>query len=462
MEFLANINKLVSGMIWGPPMLALMLGTGLYLSARTGFLQFRRFGLIMRHTLGGIFKKQKAGEGAVTPFQAVSTALAGTAGTGNIAGITLALTLGGPGSLFWLWVTALIGMATKFAEVTLAIRFRERNAAGDWVGGTMYTIKNGLGRRWSWMGGLFSVFCALAAFGMGNAVQVGNISAAVQTAAAALVPGAGRFAAGISWTVGIAVAVFAAAVLLGGIKRLGRVTETLIPFMSVVYILCCLAVILTHMRGLGRAAELIFYGAFSPKAAAGGVSGFTLSSGLSWGLRRGVFTNEAGLGSAPMAHAASSETNPVRQGYYGVFEVFVDTIVLCTLTGFALLSSGVALPYGQSGGTELNAAAFATVFGAKASGLILAVSITVFAVATVLSWGLYGTRCVEYLFGRRSIRPYQFLFSGMCVLGAVMRLDLAWELSDTFNGLMALPNLVAVLCLSGVVAKLTKREARRL
>ncbi|MCL2343804.1 MAG: sodium:alanine symporter family protein [Firmicutes bacterium] len=462
MEFLSTLNKTVSALVWGPPMLALMLGTGLYLSARTGFLQFRKFGPVMKNTLGKIFTRQKAGTGSVTPFQAVSTALAGTAGTGNIAGITLALCLGGPGSLFWLWVTALIGMATKYAEVTLAIRFRERNAAGDWVGGTMYTIKNGLGRRWAWLGGVFCVFCALAAFGMGNAVQVGNISAAVQNAAAVFLPGAGKYAEEIGWAVGLIVAVFAAVVLLGGVKRLGRVTETLIPLMSLVYIICCLAVLLTHTQGLGHAVQLIFRGAFDPKAAFGGVSGFTVSSALSWGLRRGVFTNEAGLGSAPMAHAASSETNPVKQGYYGIFEVFIDTIVLCTLTGLSLLASGVPLPYGQSAGTEVNAAAFATVFGEKAANLLLAVSITVFAAATVLSWGLYGARCAEYLLGSRAIRPYQLLFSGMCVLGAVMKLDLAWALSDTFNGLMALPNLVAVLCLSGLVAKLTRRELEHL
>ena len=455
MEMIANINNTINGIVWGIPMLVLLLGAGLFLTIRTGGLQFRRFGYAMKNTIGKVFHKTEKQEGAVSPFQAVTTALAATVGTGNIAGITWAVTLGGAGSIFWLWVSALIGMCTTYAEVVLAVKYRERNAQGDWVGGPMYYITNGLGQNWKWLAVIFSVFGALAAFGIGNAVQVGNITDSINTAVTAFNPafsGTGT----LNLIVGIIVAVIVAFTLLGGIQRLGSVTEKLIPFMSIIYIVSSLIVLVCHAQALPGVFALIFKGAFNPTAAVGGISGFTLKLCIEWGVKRGVFSNEAGLGSAPMAHAATSETNPVKQGLYGIFEVFMDTIVICTMSGLTLLVSGIDLNYGTKGTTALNAQALGTVFGDEIGALIIAVGISLFALSTVLSWGLYGTRCCEFLFGTRFNKVYQTIFVVVCVVGATMDLGLAWDIADTLNGLMAIPNLIALLGLSGVVVKLTK------
>lgn len=455
-DTIASVNGAINNVVWGVPMLVLLVGAGLFLSVRCDFVQFTRFGYAMRNTIGRIFKNQKAGTGEITPFQAVTTALAATVGTGNIAGITWAITLGGPGSLFWLWVSALIGMCTKYAEVVLSIRYRERNAAGDWVGGPMYYIRNGLGKGWNWLAGLFCVFGALAAFGIGNAVQIGNITDAVNTAVQAFNPGAAAYAGTINLVLGVILAVITAVVLLGGVKRLGAVTERLVPFMALVYIVACLAVVLVNIGSIGSVFASIFQGAFNPTAAVGGISGFTIMQTITWGVKRGVFSNEAGLGSAPIAHAASSETNPVRQGLYGIFEVFMDTIVICTLTGLTLLMSGIDLQYGVKGTTALNSAALGTVFGNQLGALIIAVGIALFALSTVLSWALYGTRCCEFLFGGKITRIYQVVFVLVVIVGATMELSLAWDIADTLNGLMAIPNLVALLLLSGTVAKITR------
>lgn len=459
MGTIAKINEIVCGFVWGAPMVILLVGVGIYLTIITKGVQFRRFGYAMRSTLGGIFKKQKAGRGSVTPFQAVTTALAGSVGTGNIASITLAITLGGAGALFWLWVTALIGMCTKYAEVVLAIRFRERNANGDWVGGPMYYIKNGLGSNWRWLGVAFSIFGSLAAFGIGNAVQVGNITSAVNTMLSVF--SKGDISVNVNLIVGVIIAAVVALVLLGGIKRLGSVTEKLVPFMSIVYILACLCVILANLDALGSTFALIIKGAFNPSAVVGGVGGFTLMQCISLGVKRGVFSNEAGLGSAPIAHAASSETNPVRQGMYGILEVFVDTILICTLTGITLLISGIELNYGTQGTTALNSEAIGTVFGSQAGCLIIAVGITLFALTSIFGWGLYGTRCAEYVFGSRIIKPYQLVFVLACILSATMEMNLIWSIADTLNGLMAIPNLIALISLSGIVAKLTKQHFQK-
>ncbi|MBQ3256834.1 MAG: sodium:alanine symporter family protein [Oscillospiraceae bacterium] len=455
MEMIANINNTINGIVWGIPMLVLLLGAGLFLTIRTGGLQFRRFGYAMKNTIGKVFHKTEKQEGAVSPFQAVTTALAATVGTGNIAGITWAVTLGGAGSIFWLWVSALIGMCTKYAEVVLAVKYRERNAQGDWVGGPMYYITNGLGQNWKWLAVIFSVFGALAAFGIGNAVQVGNITDSINTAVTTFNPafsGTGT----LNLIVGIIVAAIVAFTLLGGIQRLGSVTEKLIPFMSIIYIVSSLIVLVCHAQALPGVFALIFKGAFNPTAAVGGISGFTLKLCIEWGVKRGVFSNEAGLGSAPMAHAATSETNPVKQGLYGIFEVFMDTIVICTMSGLTLLVSGIDLNYGTKGTTALNAQALGTVFGDEIGALIIAVGISLFALSTVLSWGLYGTRCCEYLFGTKFNKVYQAIFVVVCVVGATMDLGLAWDIADTLNGLMAIPNLIALLGLSGVVVSLTK------
>ena len=458
MELIASINSAINGVVWGPPMLILLVGTGILLTCRTAGVQVRKFGYAMKNTIGKIFKKTEAAEGEVTPFQAVTTALAATVGTGNIAGITAAVTLGGPGSIFWLWVTALIGMCTKYSEVLLAIKYREKNVYGDWVGGPMYYIKNGLGKKWTWLGAIFCVFGALAAFGIGNAVQVGNITSSVNTVITQFSPDfAGQ--ATVNLVLGIILAVCAAIVLLGGIKRLGSVTEKLVPIMAVIYIVACLVCCFYHIGCWPAIFRDIFAGAFTPAGVTGGAVGSMMLC-ITWGVKRGVFSNEAGLGSAPMAHAASSEKDPVRQGLYGIFEVFMDTIVICTLSGLTVLcgvySGGISIEYGVMGDTSMNAMALGTVFGGKGGAIVIALCLALFAFSTVLSWGMYGTRCCEFLLGPKSIKPYQIIFVIIVVVGATMDLSLAWDIADTLNGLMAIPNLIALIGLSGVIVKETK------
>ena len=458
MEQLLKVNEAVSSFVWGVPMLVLIIGTGLYLSVRTGFIQIFRFRYAMKNTIGKIFKKQKAGAHDVTPFQALTTALASTVGTGNIVGITSAVTLGGAGAIFWLWISAFIGMCTKYAEVVLAIRFRERNAAGEWAGGPMYTIKNGLGKSFGWLAALFCVFGAAAALGVGNAVQVGSMTSSINGAFQAFHPAAEQYRGTINLIVGLVTAGLTAVTLFGGVKRIGRVTEVLVPLMAAVYIIAALTVILVNIGSVGAAFSKILSEAFTPAAAAGGAAGISVRTAVGWGFRRGVFSNEAGLGSAPIAHASTSETNPVKQGLYGIFEVFLDTIVMCTITGLVLLMSGIDLGYGTHGTVALNIASFATVFGGKAAGVIIAVGMALFALATVFGWSLYGVRCVEFLFGRKSVKIYQLLYVLVVIAGATVDLNVIWQVADTLNGLMAIPNLIAVLALSGVVVKLTKEH----
>ena len=453
---LTNVNGAINGVVWGIPMLVLLVGTGIMLTIRTKGLQFRKFGYAMRNTIGKVFQKQEAGKGEITPFQAVTTALAATVGTGNISGVIAALTLGGPGSLFWLWVTALFGMVTKYSEALLAVKFRERNAKGDWVGGPMYYIKNGLGKKWNWLGFVFCIFGALAAFGIGNAVQIGNITNAIRTSILAFNPETTINFNILNLVIGVLIAVFVGVTVIGGIKRLGQVTEKLVPVMSIIYIVTCLIVILLHIGSIGHVFAMIFKGAFNPKAIVGAGIGVTIKSCIQWGVKRGVFSNEAGLGSAPIAHASSSEKNPVKQGLYGIFEVFMDSIVICSLTGLTILSSGVSFDYGKQGGNDLISNAIGTLLGNKIGSLLIAIAISLFALSTVLGWSLYGMRCCEYVFGPKSILPYQIVFVLICIVGATLELSLAWDIADTLNGLMAIPNLVALVGLSGVVVKLTK------
>ena len=457
----------LNGIAWGPWMLILLVGTGVYLSAKVGFIQFTKFGHAMKNTVGKIFQKQEADAGEVTPFQAMTTALAGTVGTGNIAGVTGAIAIGGPGAVFWMWLSALFGMVTKYAEVVLAVHYRERNAKGDYVGGPMYYIKNGLGEKWKWLAMTFSVFGALAAFGIGNMTQVNTIANAINNAidsfggntAAASVNLFGQTVPISSIVVGVIVAVIVALTLFGGIKRIGSVTERLIPFMAIIYIVCALCVVICNFGSLGKVFAMIFKGAFSAEAALGGAVGITIMTTIQKGVGRGVFSNEAGLGSAPIAHAATSEKDPVKQGLYGIFEVFMDTIVICTLTALTLLcgvESGVSITWGESAGAELISAAFATIFGSHLASLIIAVGIGLFALSTILSWSLYGSRCFEFLAGSKALIIYQVIFVVTIVIGATLKLSLVWDIGDTLNGFMAIPNLVALLGLSGVVVKLTK------
>ena len=464
---ISEIVSFLNGIAWGPWMLVLLVGTGIYLSARTGFLQFRKFGYIMKNTIGKVFHKQSAGDGEVTPFQAVSTALAATVGTGNIAGVTGAIAVGGPGAVFWMWISALFGMATKYSEVVLAVRYRERNANGNYVGGPMYYIKNGMGKRWTWLAVVFSVLAALAAFGIGNMTQVNTIAGSINTlidafggnTAAVTVSILGQTVPVSSLVVGAIVAIIVALVLFGGIKRIGQVAERIVPFMALAYILCALCVVFANFSSLGKVFSMIFEGAFNAQAALGGAFGITIMTTIQKGVGRGVFSNEAGLGSAPMAHAATSEQDPVKQGFYGVFEVFMDTIVICTLTALTLLcgvESGVSITWGKDAGAELISASFATVFGPQLGALVVAVGIGLFALSTVLSWSLYGSRCFEFLAGHKYVKIYQAIFIAAVVVGATLRLDLVWNIADTLNGFMAIPNLIALLALSGVVIRLTK------
>ena len=460
MELIASINSAINGFVWGVPMLVLLVGGGILLTIRNRGVQFRKFGYAMKNTIGKIFKKGEAKEGEITPFQAMSTALAGTVGTGNIAGITTAVTLGGPGTIFWLWITALIGMATKYSEVLLAVKFREKNKYGDWVGGPMYYIKNGLGKNWKWLGAIFCIFAALAAFGIGNAVQVGNITDSVNTVILSFNPDfSGQSTVNV--VLGLILVVLTAIVLFGGIKRLGAVTEKLVPFMAVVYIVACVIVLVYYGAYLPAVFSKIFTGAFSPEGVTGGAVGSVILV-ITWGVKRGVFSNEAGLGSAPMAHAATSETDPVKQGLYGIFEVFMDTIVICSLSGLTILCAteggALNLNIGTEGTTALNAQALGSVFTQKGGAIIIAVGLALFAFSTILSWALYGTRCCEFLFGSKAIKPYQIIFLVIIFVGATMELSLAWSIADTLNGLMAIPNLIALVGLSGVVVRETKRH----
>ena len=452
---------------WGPWMLLLLVGTGVYLSCRVGFIQFARFGYTMRNTLGKVFKKTQAGEGEVTPFQAVATALAATVGTGNIAGVTGAICVGGPGAVFWMWISALFGMVTKYAEVVLAVKYRERNDQGDWVGGPMYYIRNGLGKGFNWLACLFCVLGALAAFGIGNMTQVNTIATSVNTAidsfggstAAYTVSLLGQNVPISSIMIGFVVAMIVGMVLFGGIKRIGAVAELMVPVMAAIYILASILVVGFNFEHIGNVFAMIFQGAFNAEAALGGAFGITIMTTIQKGVGRGVFSNEAGLGSAPMAHAASSERDPVKQGLYGIFEVFMDTIVICTLTALTLLcGAGDQIVWGQSAGAELISASFSSVLGPQFGSTLVAVAITLFALSTILSWSLYGTRCCEFLLGSAAARVYQVLFVAMILVGVTLKLDLVWNIADTLNGFMAVPNLVALLGLSPVVIKQTKEH----
>ena len=465
----ADFVNVLNGIAWGPWMLVLLVGTGVFLSWKLGFLQFAKFGYAMRNTIGKFFTKQSAGGGEVTPFQAMSTALAATVGTGNIAGVTGAIAVGGPGAVFWMWLSAIFGMATKYAEVVLAVQYRERNAKGDYVGGPMYYIRNGLGKKWNWLAVLFSLLAALAAFGIGNMTQINTIATSINTTIDAFGGNTGATTILLlgqqvpvsSIAVGFLIAVIVAMVLFGGIKRIGSVTEKLVPGMALIYIICSLVVIFTNIDAIGGIFAMIFKGAFSAEAALGGAFGITIMQTIQKGVGRGVFSNEAGLGSAPMAHAATSEKDPVKQGLYGIFEVFMDTIVICTMTALTLLcgvDAGMEFTWGQSAGAEKIIASFSTVFGSQLGSLIVTVAISLFALSTILSWALYGTRCCEFLFGHKSVAIYQGIFVVVLIIGASLELELVWNIADTLNGFMAVPNLIALLGLSGVVVKLTKEH----
>lgn len=448
------INSAVNNFIWGVPAMICIIGVGLVLSFRTRFLQIRKFPYAMKVTFGRMFKKREASDGAMTPFQAVCTALAATVGTGNIAGVAGAIAIGGPGAVFWMWISAILGMCTKFSEVTLAVHFREKNVHGDLVGGPMYYIKNGLKKHWHWLAYLFSAFGVLTVFGTGNATQVNTITTAINTALMNYHVISKDAVPTVNLVVGIILAVLIALILLGGIRRIGQVTEKLVPFMALVYIVLAVGVILFNIGHIPAVFASIVEGAFHPAAVTGGAVGSFFMS-MKKGVSRGIFSNEAGLGTGSIAHACADTRKPVKQGFFGIFEVFVDTIVICTLTALVILCSQVPVSYGQAAGAELTISGFTATYGNWVS-VFTAVAMCCFAFSTIIGWGLYGTRCIEFLFGSRVNKPFMLVYALVAIVGATMDLGLMWSIAETFNGLMAIPNLIAVFLLSGVVVKLVK------
>ncbi len=453
-ETITNINNAVNGFIWGVPAMVAIIGVGLLLSVMLGFIQIRKFGLAMKTTIGRMFSKKEAQDGAMTPFQAVCTALAATIGTGNIAGVAGAIAIGGPGAVFWMWISAILGMCTKYAEVVLAVQYRERNDSGEYVGGPMYNIKNGLGKNWIWLAYIFSAFGVLTVFGTGNATQINTIVSSIDTALLNYNV-IGEKQLGTSHIViGVIVAVLVALILLGGVKRIGAVTEKLVPFMALFYVILSIGVLILHGGKIPGVFASIVSGAFNPKAVTGGVVGSVFLS-MQKGVSRGIFSNEAGLGTGPMAHATADTNQAVKQGFFGIFEVFADTIVICTMTALVILCSCENIEFGKAAGAELTISGFINTYGGWVS-ILIAVAICCFAFSTTLGWGLYGSRCIEFLLGSKSVKPFLLVYSLVAILGATIDLGLLWDIADTFNGLMAIPNLLALLLLSRTVVKLTK------
>ena len=452
LESIIKINQAVNGFIWGVPAMICIISVGLLLSVRTRFIQVRKFGAAMKNTIGKIFDKTQAKDGSMSPFQAVCTALAGTVGTGNIAGVAGAIALGGPGAIFWMWCSAFLGMCTKFSEVTLAIHFREKNANGEYVGGPMYYIKNGLSKKWHFLAVLYALFGVLTVFGTGNATQVNTIVSSIHSALNNLHVIDGTVDERANLIFGIFIAAFVAMVLLGGIQRIGQVSEKLVPFMAALYVILAIGVVILHINRVPAVFAMIFKSAFTPQAATGGIIGSMFLS-MKKGVSRGIFSNEAGLGTGSIAHACADTNNAVHQGMFGIFEVFMDTIVICTLTGLVILLGAPNIVYGQAAGAELTISGFTATYGGWVS-IFTAVAMCCFAFSTIIGWGLYGSRCIEFLGGEKLVRPFLVAYSFVSIIGATINLGLLWDIADTFNGLMAIPNLIALLILSGQVKKL--------
>ena len=447
-DALTAANSWLNGYVWGWPMIVLLVGTGLLLTVITGGVQFRYLPFALREVLGKITQKS-AGPGEVSPFQAVATALASTVGVGNIAGVATAISIGGPGALFWLWVSGILGMCTKFAEIVIALHYREPDAAGQMRGGAMYILRKGLGLPW--LGTIFAGLVALAAFGIGNMVQANSVAASLQASF------------GVSpMLTGIALAVLTAAVILGGIKRIGQFTEYLVPFMALFYLGGGLFILVRFAGEIPAALSLTVSSAFSGAAATGGFAGSTVMLAMRYGIARGLFSNEAGLGSAPLVHAAARTDHPVRQGLYGIFEVFVDTILVCTTTGLAILVTGVWS--GGATGAELAGQAFSTGLPGTWGNIVVTTSLVLFAFSTVIGWSYYGETGIVYLLGPKAVLPYKIAWLVFIYLGAVGSLHLVWDVADTLNGLMAIPNLIAVLGSIGLLRRLMREffsSARR-
>jgi len=439
METLTSLFKALNGIVWGPAMLVLILGTGLYLMGGLKGMPLHRIGYGFRMLWRG---RQGAGEGDISPFNALMTSLSATVGTGNIAGVATAIFMGGPGALFWMWCTALVGMATKYAEAVLAVRYRETDEAGNHIGGPMFYIKNGLGKRWAWLGTLFAIFGALAGFGIGNTVQANSVADALNSTL------------GIPQLVtGVVMAVLAALVLIGGIRRIATVAGKLVPFMALSYIVAGLVVLVLNAAAIPDAIVLILKQAFTPTAATGGFAGAAVWAAIRFGVARGIFSNEAGLGSAPIAHAAATTDSPVRQGTVAMLGTFIDTLVICTITGLVIMVTG-AWTSGENA-APLTSLAFETALPGIGS-YVVSFGLVLFAFTTLLGWSFYGEKCVEYLFGLRAITPFRVLWIIAIPIGANSNLSFIWLVADTLNALMALPNLLALLLLSPVVFQLTR------
>ncbi|MBQ3134745.1 MAG: sodium:alanine symporter family protein [Oscillospiraceae bacterium] len=453
LELVTLVNGKLNAFAWGPIMLALLIGTGVYLTIRTRCLQVTKFGYIMKNTIGSLFSKKNKGDGRnLTAFQAVSTAMAGTVGTGNIAGVTGALFVGGPGAVFWMWVSAFFGMCTKYCEIALSMKFRNKKD-GVYHGGPMYAIEKGLGKNWKWLAVIFAILGGLTSFGIGNIAQSSEIAGAISSLSGGKVS---------LLAAGIILAVVVAFVVLGGVKRVGQVTSYMVPFMSIFYILAGIAVIVLRITDVPAAFATIFKGAFSFEAVGGGVMGYAIMVAMRQGFARGVFSNEAGMGSAPIAHAASETEEPAEQAMWGVFEVFFDTIIICSITALTVILSGMELTSAALDGFASKGAAavaaFNSILPGTLGGTIIQISLIFFALSTILSWSYYGERCWGYLTNNNKVFDYVYkiIFVLVCVVGATGSGTLMWDIADTLNGLMALPNLVSLLLLSGIITKITK------
>ncbi len=450
-----QILERINGFVWGIPALLGILGIGLYLSFRTGFAQLRLLPRALRAFLAS-FCGKKGKDGQVSPFQALCTALAATVGTGNLAGVAGAIAIGGPGAIFWMWVSALLGMVTKFAEAALSVRYRVKNDAGEWVGGPMYMIQQGMRKKTHWLAGLYCFFGVVAAFGVGNATQVNTVIGGVNQAITAW---GGKETLWGNLGMGVALCLLICGILLGGMKKIGAMAEKMVPFASVAYLLLGLGVLVARAQDLPQAFSAILAGALTPRAVTGGVVGTMLVS-LRVGVSRGVFTNEAGMGTAGIAHASANVKHPAEQGLMGIMEVFLDTIVICTMTALVILVSGVKIPYGTDVGVALTTQAFSAVYGDWVR-VFIAAALCCFAIATVLGWGLYGMRCAQFLFGDKVWKKFVLLQGAAVIVGAVLKTGTVWLLSETVNGLMAIPNLIALFVLAPEVSKLIKDYLRK-
>ncbi|MDT8450466.1 MAG: sodium:alanine symporter family protein [Wenzhouxiangellaceae bacterium] len=439
LDLITAVNDFVNGIVWGPPFMILLAGTGLYLTIRLGFFQFTHLGHAWRNSFGRFFRREMdTGDGAISPFEAVSSAMAATIGVGNIAGVATAIALGGPGAIFWMWVIALVGMATKMAEVTLGLKYRHINEKGHVSGGVFYYIEKGLGPRWRWLAVLYALFAGIAAFGIGNMVQSNTLAQAMETGFG--VP---------SWVSGVVILGAVGAVTLGGISRIAATASKIVPFMAVIYVAGSLIILFLHFDAIPGALKMIVMHAFEPAPAAGGFAGATVAEAIRYGVARGIFSNEAGLGSASIVHA-QARNKPFVQGFWGIWEVVIDTLVVCTMTALVILTTG-AIETGETA-ADLTATAFSTGLPGP-GGYIVLISIVFFAYTTMLTWNFYGEKSWEYLFGERVVLPYRLVFLAFLMVGAVGGLELIWSVADTFNGLMAAPNLVALVLLAGVMAR---------